>query len=83
MHDDLGVHAVDDASPGDGFAVSLERFASALSPSEHTILIAALNAATEPWMRMAARPVEELLEPEEAQLLDHLVKRPPVKEHEH
>jgi hypothetical protein len=80
MRDDLSVRAADDASAGDGFAVSLERFASALSPSERAILVAALNVATEPWKRMAARPVEELLEPAEAQLLDQLVKRPPVEE---
>ncbi|MFG2343268.1 hypothetical protein [Streptomyces phaeochromogenes] len=80
MHNEFGDRTAIDAPAGDDFGVSLQRFASGLSPSEHAILVAVLNTAMGPWKRMAARPVEELLEPAEAQLVDRLMKRPHSEE---
>ncbi|MFG3266193.1 hypothetical protein [Streptomyces bobili] len=80
MHSNIGDRTPPDAPTSNSFGVSLQRFASGLSPSEHAILLAVLNTAMGPWQRMAARPADELLEPAEAQLLDRLAKRPDGEE---
>ncbi|MFF8278524.1 hypothetical protein ACF05T_20820 [Streptomyces lateritius] len=80
MHDDVAGGAAHDAPASDGFAGSLQKFASGLSPTEHAILVAALNVAMGPWKGMAARPARELLDPAEARLVDQLMKQPPGKE---
>lgn len=75
MHDDTaGRGGVDDSAGGD-FTTALSSFASGLSAADHAILVAALNAAMGPWERMAARPAEEFLAPQDAQLVERLAAR--------
>lgn len=60
---------------GGDFAAALSRFASQLPRADQAILVAVLNAVMEPWERMAARPAEELLSPEDTRLVERLVRR--------
>ncbi|MEV4432872.1 hypothetical protein [Streptomyces sp. NPDC049555] len=80
MPDDIaglgGPGAPTGEDPADGdFTAALSGFASGLSPTDHAILVAALNAATGPWERMAARPAGELLAPQDARLVERLAER--------
>ncbi|AVH55649.1 MULTISPECIES: hypothetical protein [Streptomyces] len=74
-----GGPAGDDPSDA-AFAAALSGFAAGLSPTDHSILLAALDAATGPWERMAARPAEELLAPHDARLVEQLAERAHSKE---
>ncbi|MGW4759538.1 hypothetical protein [Streptomyces chartreusis] len=75
MRDDTADRSGLDHPTGGDFATALSGFASGLSPAEHAILVAALNAAMGPWERMAARPAEELLDPRDARLVERLAER--------
>jgi hypothetical protein len=66
-----------DAETAEAFTRKLELFEQGLSPRDQTILRAVLESAMGPWERAAARPVSEILEPEEAELLAELLAEDP------
>ncbi|SCX28038.1 hypothetical protein [Mycolicibacterium fluoranthenivorans] len=82
MPEQIGVPTGGDATAEDKeFTIALQQFASQLSPVEYAVLVAVLNTAMGPWRRMAERPADELLTPEECRLVDSLVEQSASKGH--
>jgi hypothetical protein len=75
MNSDIAARGAVDESTAVAFAAHLEQFAAQLTGRETTILRALLYDAMGPWERLAARPVHEILRPEEADLTEQLVEQ--------
>ncbi|MFD5556746.1 hypothetical protein ACFWIA_23255 [Streptomyces sp. NPDC127068] len=75
MHSDIAGRKEIDAPTAEAFSAALDRFSTSLSDADRAILVAVLNAAMGPWERMAAHPVEKLLDPADARLVEQLVER--------
>jgi hypothetical protein len=65
---------VDEATSA-AFVDHLEQLARQLSSHETAILTAVLHDAMGPWERLASRPVDEILLPDELELVERLVEQ--------
>lgn len=61
----------------EAFTRKLELFEQHLSLRDRAILLSLLQAAMDPWARAAARPISDVLDPEEAALLAELCAETP------
>ena len=73
QHVDIEIQSPFDDSVATSFACHLNLFARGLSNQQKTILKAILHDAMGPWERLNRTPVDQILNPDEAELLDLLL----------